>query len=327
MMLQQTQVDTVIPYFERFLREFPDFETLTAAHLDRVLKAWEGLGYYSRARNLHRAARMVVSDYGGKLPSTVEGLMALPGIGRYTAGAIASLAFGVDAPVLDGNVIRVLTRLLDIADDVSLESTKQSLWDVAIDLLPAGQSGLWNEGLMELGRTVCTPRKPRCSICPLEPYCQSRAAGTQELRPVKAPRKKIPEVEVAAGIIQGSDGRILIAQRPVDKMLGGLWEFPGGKREQGETLTECLVREIREELGIEIEVGVQFAVVKHAFTHFKMTMIVFLCRHASGTPQALGCAAWEWITPDAFDHYAFPATDRKIIQALQNGSQLGLFAD
>ena len=326
-MLQQTQVETVIPYFERFLDEFPDIQALAAAPLDRVLKAWEGLGYYSRARNLHRAAKVVVEEHAGLIPATVDELIKLPGVGRYTAGAIASLAYGVDAPVLDGNVIRVLTRLLDIPDDVSSPSIRQALWQTAIDFLPAGQAGPWNESLMELGRRICTPRKPACDACPLAEFCQAKQAGVQALRPVKAPRKKVPHVEVAAGVIQREDGRILIAQRPVDKMLGGLWEFPGGKREPGETLAECLAREIREELGIEIAVGEHFAVVNHAFTHFKMTMYVFKCRHTSGLPQTLGCAAWAWVTPDEFDEYAFPVTDRKVIAALQNGSQPGLFVN
>lgn len=326
-MLQQTQVDTVIPYFERFLRELPDIPSLASAPLDRVLKLWEGLGYYSRARNLHHAAQIVVEQYGGRLPSAVDELVKLPGIGRYTAGAIASLAFDVDAPVLDGNVIRVLARLFDFQEDVSSDSARRTLWRIAGDILPAGRAGPWNEGLMELGRRVCTPKKPSCQICPLREYCQARLAGAQEHRPVKTPRKAIPHVEVAAAIIRADDGRVLIARRPEDKMLGGLWEFPGGKREPGETFAGCLQREIAEELGIEIEVGSQFAVIRHAFTHFKMTMVVFLCRHISGSPQAIGCTAWAWVTPKEFDQYAFPVTDLKVIRALRDGSQLGLFAE
>jgi A/G-specific adenine glycosylase len=326
-MLQQTQVETVVPYFERFLEQFPDIPALASAPLDAVLKAWEGLGYYSRARHLHSAAKLVMEQHRGRLPSTVEELVGLPGIGRYSAGAIASLAFGVDAPVLDGNVIRVLTRLLNIDADVSSSSTRQSLWQTAEALIPTGKAGSWNESLMELGRRVCTPKHPACRVCPVSRYCQARQEGVQEQRPVKSPRKKIPHYEVAAAIIRGGDGRILIGQRPVDKMLGGLWEFPGGKREPGETLTECLHREISEELGIEIEVGPQFAVIKHAFTHFKMTMVVYLCRHVAGAPRALGCSAWAWASPAELESYAFPATDRKVIRALQNESQLGLPLD
>jgi A/G-specific adenine glycosylase len=323
-MLQQTQVETVIPYFERFLHQFPDIASLAAASLDQVLKAWEGLGYYSRARHLHQVARLLVEQFDGQLPSTVAELMKLPGIGRYTAGAIASLAFGEDAPLLDGNVIRVLSRLLNLAGDVSSSAVRRSLWQTAEALVPPGKAGLWNEGLMELGRRICTPRHPDCSHCPVKDYCLARQEGVQEQRPVKTRRQPLPHYEVAAAIIRDRKGQILIAQRPIDKMLGGLWEFPGGKRERGETLTDCVQREIAEELGIQIEVGPQFAVVKHSFTHFKMTMTVYLCDYVSGAPQAIGCSAWAWIALDAFDRYAFPATDRKIIQALQNGQPSGL---
>jgi A/G-specific adenine glycosylase len=323
-MLQQTQVETVIPYYLRFLKAFPSLSSLASAPLDQVLKAWEGLGYYSRARHLHRAAQIVVKQFQGQLPSTVDDLMRLPGIGRYTAGAIASLAFGVNAPLLDGNVIRVFSRLLDSDQDVTADETKRVLWQIAEQLLPAGKAGQWNEGLMELGRRVCTPKNPACDLCPLNGHCLARRAGVQAARPVKSPRKKTPHYEVAAGVIQDQAGHILIAQRPLEGMLGGLWEFPGGKREAGETLPECLRREIAEELGIDIEVGPQIVIIKHAYTHFRITLYAFLCRYVSGAPRTLGCAAWQWISQDDFDRYAFPVTDHKIIGNLRNGSQLGL---
>ncbi len=324
-MLQQTQVATVIPYFERFLERFPTVEALAAAPLDEVLKLWEGLGYYSRARNLHRAAQAVVAEHGGAFPATVEGLRSLPGIGRYTAGAIASLAFGVDAPVLDGNVIRVLARLFDIADDVGAAATKARLWALAESLVPPGQAGAWNEGLMELGRVICTPKSPACDVCPVAAHCLARARGVQDARPVKAPRARTPHYDVTAAVIRREDGRILIAQRPLDGMLGGLWEFPGGKREPGETLEDCLRREIREELAVTIDVGPQIGVVRHGYTHFRITLYAFHCTLRAGTPQAIGCAAWTWVALDDLDRYAFPVTDRKIIAMLRDGGgQLGM---
>lgn len=327
-MLQQTQVSTVIPYFERFLERFPTVQALAAAPLDDVLKAWQGLGYYSRARQMHRAAQIIAGERGGHFPETAAGLQKLPGIGRYTAGAIASLAFGQDAPVLDGNVIRVLSRVFNIADDVTATSTRDALWVLAGQLLPSGQAAAWNEGLMELGRRVCTPRAPACPACPIAARCEAARLGVQEQRPVKPARVRTPHYDVTAAVIRRDDGRLLIAQRPLDGMLGGLWEFPGGKREPGETLQACLAREIREELGIEIAVGAQIGTVRHAYTHFRITLYAFHCTLVSGQPQTLGCAAWTWAALDELDRFAFPVTDQKIIAQLRDGGgQLALDLD
>ncbi len=324
-MLQQTQVVTVIPYFERFMARFPTVSALAAASLADVLKLWEGLGYYSRARNLHRAAQIVVAEHGGQLPPDPAALRRLPGIGRYTAGAIASLAFGADAPILDGNVIRTLTRLFDLSDDVSQSATQGRLWALAEALIPAGRAGAWNEGLMELGRRLCTPVSPQCPICPLADHCAARARGTQQERPVKRRRARTPHFDVTAAVTHRNDGCLLIAQRPLDGMLGGLWEFPGGKREPGESLRDCLRRELREELGIEVEVGEQIGTVRHAYTHFRITLYAFSCRIVAGEPTAIGCTDWAWARLDELLEYAFPVTDQKIIAMLRDGSgQLGL---
>lgn len=324
-MLQQTQVVTVIPYFERFMARFPTVSALAAAPLDDVLKLWEGLGYYSRARNLHRTAQIVAAEHGGQLPPDAAALRRLPGIGRYTAGAIASLAFGADTPILDGNVTRILTRLFDLPDDVSQSAVQSKLWALAGQLIPTGRAGAWNEGLMELGRRICTPSSPQCAICPLANYCAARAHGTQQERPVKRRRARTPHFDVTAAVTRRDDGRLLIAQRPLDGMLGGLWEFPGGKREPGESLRDCLRRELREELGIEVEVGEQIGTVRHAYTHFRITLYAFACRIITGEPAAISCAAWAWVTPDELDRYAFPVTDQKIIAMVRDGGgQLGL---
>jgi A/G-specific adenine glycosylase len=324
-MLQQTQVNTVIPYYERFLARFPIVQALAAAPLDDVLKLWEGLGYYSRARNLHRAAQRVVNELNGVFPGTVPDLLSLPGVGRYTAGAIASLAFGQDVPVLDGNVIRILTRLFDSADDVTETATKNALWSLAEQLVPAGRAGPWNEGLMELGRVICTPQSPDCAVCPVAAFCEARVRGTQHERPVKSPKAKTPHYDVTAAVIRHTDGQLLIAQRPPDGMLGGLWEFPGGKREPGESLRDCLRREIREELGIEIAVHEQIGTVRHAYSHFRITLYAFACELVEGEPQAIACADWTWTSLDEIDRFAFPVTDQKIIAMLKNGGgQLGM---
>jgi A/G-specific adenine glycosylase len=326
-MLQQTQVTTVIPYYERFLAHFPDIDALAAASLDDVLRVWEGLGYYSRAHNLHRAAQVIVSELGGKFPNTVDGLLKLPGIGQYTAGAVASLAFGLDAPLLDGNLIRVFTRLFDIADDITQPQTRRALWTLAGQALPPGRTGIWNEGLMELGRRICTPRSPHCNACPVASNCEAWKHGVQGSRPVRQRKPRTPHFDVTAAVICRPDGQVLIAQRPLGGMLGGLWEFPGGKRQPAETLQECLAREIQEELGIEIEVGPQIAAIKHSYTHFRITLYAYICRLVNGDPRAIDCADWSWVTLGDLDRYAFPVTDRKIILVLKRSepsvSELG----
>lgn len=325
-MLQQTQVATVIPYYERWMERFSTIESLAAASLDDVLKLWEGLGYYARARRLHAAAQSVVEKEGGRLPESVEQLQELPGIGPYTAGAIASIAFDRPAAVLDGNVIRVLSRLLDLEEDVSERETKKRLWQVAADLVPAERPGDFNQALMELGQQICLPAEPHCHRCPLADLCLARRRGTQLDRPVRPPRKDTPHYDVAAGVIWRDDGRFLIAQRPVDGLLGGLWEFPGGKREpDDESLAHTLKREIREELALEIAVGPPLTQIKHAYTHFRITLQVLHARHLSGRAQHLGVADHAWVTLDDLDDYAFAVTDRKIIRCLrQNGRPLTL---
>jgi A/G-specific adenine glycosylase len=317
-MLQQTQAVTVIPYFLRFTERFPTVQALAAAPLDDVLKLWEGLGYYARARNLHRASQKVVAEFDDQLPDTVEGLSQLPGIGTYTAGAIASIAFGRDAPVVDGNVKRVLCRVYAIRGDPHQLKIRQELWALAEANLPKGRAGRWNEAMMELGATTCTPRSPRCSECPLAEVCRARALGIQEQLPARAAKKHLPHYDVTAAVIHSQRrGRLLIAQRPMSGMLGGLWEFPGGKRKRGESLEECLRREIHEELGIKVAVGKPVVQVEHTYTHFRITLHAFECRHEAGRPRAIQVADWRWVRLDELDEFAFAVTDRKIIQALR----------
>ncbi|HTP09212.1 MAG TPA: A/G-specific adenine glycosylase [Anaerolineae bacterium] len=325
MMLQQTQVETVIPYFHHFLDRFPTIDDLAAAPLGDVLKMWEGLGYYARARNLHKAAKVVVNELHGEWPRTVEGLMALPGIGRYTAGAIASFAFDVRAPVLDGNIIRVFCRLFAIDRDPKDAKVREKLWQLAETLLPSPilgeglgvrSAGEFNEALMELGALICTPRNPKCNVCPLAKYCEAKKRGLQDHLPLKTKRKPLPHFDVTAAVIR-KNGRLFIAQRPLGGRLGGLWEFPGGKVEPGETLPQCLRREIKEELGVRIKVGKPITSIDHAYTHFKITLHAFKCELVSGKPQALQVENFKWVRMSELKKYAFAKTDLKIIEMLK----------
>lgn len=320
-MLQQTQVATVIPYLARWLARFPTVQALAAASLDNVLKQWEGLGYYSRARNVHKAARLIVDQHDGQLPAQRSTLLALPGIGRYTAGAILSIAFGQRAAVLDGNVKRVLARVYDVDGVLGQATTEARLWQLAEGLIAGiepAQAGPINEALMDLGATVCLPQAPRCLACPLYASCLARQRGTQEERPVRAQRKPLPHLDVSAAVLRrpGQPDQFLIAQRPLEGMLGGLWEFPGGKQQPGETLQECLRRELAEELAIEVAVGQHVVSIKHAYTHFRITLHAFECDLLTGEPQAVGVAAWRWVTLADLPAYSFAVTDQKIIAAL-----------
>ncbi|WP_448594415.1 A/G-specific adenine glycosylase [Thermoflexus hugenholtzii] len=315
-MLQQTRVETVIPYYERFLARFPTLQDLAAAPLEEVLKAWEGLGYYARARHLHEAARRLLEERGGEFPRTLAEWRRLPGVGPYMAAAILSIAFGQDVVALDGNAIRVLARLFAFDQDPRRPAGRRPLQQRAERLLPPGQAGAFNQALMDLGATLCTPKSPRCPECPLRAFCAAYARGSPEAFPVRAPRRALPHYDVTAGVIE-ADGRVLIAQRPLQGMLGGLWEFPGGKVEPGESLEECLRRELREELGIEVEVGEPVLTLRHTYTHMRITLHVFRCRIRSGTPQPIGCADVRWVPIAELDRYAFPRTDQRIVEWLR----------
>jgi A/G-specific adenine glycosylase len=318
-MLQQTQAATVEPYYERFLRRFPTIQRLAQARLDTVLKLWEGLGYYSRARSAHKAAREIVARHDGRLPRTKDDLLRLPGIGAYTAGAIASIAFGLREPVLDGNVTRVFCRVFRIRANPKQAAVQKELWRIAEGLLPVKRVGDFNQALMELGSEVCLPRTPHCGECPLSKVCQARLRGEANLLPVRGPKKAIPSYTIAVGVIYDRCGRILIDKRKPHGLLGGLWEFPGGKKERAESLEAALRREVREELGIRIRVKRPLVVVDHAYSHFRVRLHAFECVHVSGAPQCAACDEVKWVWPQSLGRYAFPAANHKIIQALRTG--------
>lgn len=314
-MLQQTQVKTVLPYYRRWIQAFPNLKALASASETRVLKCWEGLGYYSRARNLHQAAVRVVEERQGRVPETREEIMRLPGIGRYTAGAILSIAFGQRVPVVDGNVRRVLSRLFCLGDHDGSSALEKRLWDVAGQLLPKRGAGDFNQALMELGARLCVPKNPRCPHCPVQEPCEARARNLQSHYPPPKIRTPVQKIEVSAGVIQ-RNGKIYIQQRPRHGLMGGLWEFPGGKREKGESPEDCLRREVREELGVNVAVGGKLTTVRHGYTQFRVTLHVYRCRLTRGRIQAQSCEQWKWVEPRQLEHFPFPAANAKIVELL-----------
>lgn len=318
-MLQQTQVKTVIPYYERWLAAFPSVEKLATADLQQVLKLWQGLGYYARARNLHKASQEILQLHGGIFPNQLEAVLALPGIGRTTAGGILSAAFNQPVSILDGNVKRVLARLTALQIPPP-KATKQ-LWQLSDALIDPEQPRDFNQALMDLGATVCTPQNPTCQQCPWISHCEAYNLGIQSELPMREPNSPIPHKQIGVAVIWNDQGHILIDRRPQSGLLGGLWEFPGGKIEPGETVLDCIKREIREELGIEIEVGDRLITIDHAYTHFRVTLMVHHCRHISGEPQPLECDEVRWVTLDELDRYPFPAANVQIINALRQNSE------
>jgi A/G-specific adenine glycosylase len=323
-MLQQTQVDTVIPYFTRWMAAYPDVKTLAAADEQDVLSLWEGLGYYSRARHLLKAARIVARDYDGHLPRTSEALQKLPGIGPYTGAAIASIAFGEDTATVDGNIRRVFSRLFDLKEPLRSTVSEKNIWELAEANLPPGRADVYNQALMDLGAMICTPKSPACERCPVAGACRALAQGTVAERPVKKARKKIPTLTVTAAVIH-RDGQVLLSKRPPHGLLGGLWEFPGGTLEKTDAdLPACLRREIREELGADIEVGEAFGTYRHAYTHFKIVLHAFCCLLVDGQePQAIECDDLAWVQVNDLGDYPMGKVDRRIAQRLAREGQDG----
>ena len=276
-MMQQTRIEQGTPYYERFLERFPDLHSLAAATEEEVLKQWEGLGYYSRARNLHRTAQILVEQYDAVFPENPEVLQLLPGIGKYTAGAIASIAFGVPVSVLDGNIKRVLARLQAVEESIDKPAVDKRLWELATVVLNRRRPGDHNQAMMELGARICVPRNPLCASCPVRKHCRAFSKNLQDRLPLRTPKKAIPHHEmVVAAIVH--KGCYLIVKRPSEGFLGGLWEFPGDRIKKAESHEEALRRLGKEMLTLTIRPGGLIAVVRHAYTHFKVTLNVYRCR-------------------------------------------------
>lgn len=316
-MLQQTQVDRVVPYFLHWMEIFPHIQAVAEADQERVLKAWEGLGYYTRAKNIQAAAQKIWVECNGVLPSDMSLLRALPGIGPYTAAAIASLAFNQPVPAVDANVQRVMARILNEDGPIKSALPQKTIRKAVTGLISDGDPRSMNQALMELGALVCTPRSPACASCPVKEQCQSLAAEVVHLRPVMPDQKPSIALQVAAGVLLDNE-RILIQKRPPHGLMANLWEFPGGKLQAGESPEQALVREFREELELEIRVLDKITVIKHSYTRFRVTLHVYWCTLASpGQEPVLHAASdFRWTLPEELDQYPFPAADCKLIQML-----------
>ena len=315
-MLQQTRVDTVRDYYHRFLEAFPTVEALADAERDEVLKRWEGLGFYARARHLHEAAQRVVEEHDGTVPDTMDAIKDLKGIGPYTAAAVLSIAHQKPHAVLDGNVTRVLSRVFAVEEDATTSMAQRRLRALANELLDPKRAGDFNQAMMELGALVCTPSTPLCDRCPLQNVCRAHDAGTEEDYPITPESEPVPHHDIAVGLVFDADDRLLIQRRPDEGLLGGLWEFPGGKQEEGESMEAACRRELKEELGIEVEEVAPFYTLSHAYSHFKITLHAFRGRLADGPPEAREDQPFQWVGIDELDDYAFPRANRRLIEEL-----------
>ena len=317
-MLQQTRVDTVIPYYESFMRQFPTPEALADAEEDEILKAWEGLGYYSRVRNLQTAVREVVERYDGVVPNTREQISELKGVGPYTAGAILSIAYGKPEPAVDGNVMRVLSRVLLIDQDIAKASTRKIFETVLYDLISKDDPSSFNQGLMELGALVCTPTSPGCLLCPVREYCRAYDQGVQDSLPVKSKKKKPTAKQMAAIVLRNEQNEILIEKRPDKGLLARLWQFPNIEVSAISTQVEELKDALQKEYGVVSEIDGEIQQVEHVFSHLIWNITVFegrVIQHLEGTADRL-----KWVKLNELELYAFPVSHQKIIQQVKKGS-------
>ncbi len=315
-MAQQTRLETMLPYWERWMQRFPDIATLAAARQRDVLKAWEGLGYYSRARNLHTAAQRLVADFDGRLPRDVAALRSLPGIGPYTAGAIASVAFGLDEAIVDGNIIRVLSRIFSVEEVVGTSAATQRFWTLAREHLPHGRAADYNQALMDLGASLCSPRNPDCAACPVAEHCEAYVLGIQDQRPVRAAKSALPLRYYAAAVLHDGDA-VLLLQRPESGLLAGLWEFPAVQVASARAGKADLRRHLQA-LGLGADLGAIGQRLEHTYSHFQACLRTYSATLAGRRvdPKTERLHAWAPIAE--LDDYPMGKLDRQIADSLQN---------
>jgi len=311
-MLQQSQVNIVIPYYNKWMKKFPTIKDLSRSTIDELLLLWQGLGYYNRAKNIFEAVKSINQNYNGKIPRNYKSLLTLKGVGDYTASAILTIGFNIKAVPVDGNIHRVISRLHELtATKNQLKIVKNYTAQYISNEKPRDSV----QGLMDLGREICRPQNPTCSVCPLNTKCLSYQNNTMHLYPIKISRKRIPEYDVAVGLIKKKNF-FLISKRFKNKFLGGLWELPGGKIKQGESPKQCLAREIKEELNITVDIYNRIGVIKHQYSHFKVSISLYECKYKSGIPKALASEKIKWITNNEKNQFAFPSATHKLFQLI-----------
>jgi len=315
-MLQQTQVKTAIPYFLNFIDHFPTLQDLAESDLGTVLKMWEGLGYYARARNFHKAAAIITKDLNGVIPDDISQFKKLPGVGDYIGAAVQSIAFGHPFAVVDGNVKRVLARLYCIKYPVNTPASHKQFKEYADSLLDKKEPGTFNQAMMELGALLCTPRNPQCNTCPISEFCKAALSDKVEMFPIRVKAKKVPTYHIAAGVVR-KKGKLLITRRKFEGLLGGLWEFPGGKLKKNEDASSACIRELREETGITTQIESHLTTIHHAYTHFKIQMDIFYCHYISGRIRLNGPIDFRWIRLKEIDNFAFPKANLKFIPMIE----------
>ncbi len=320
-MAQQTRLETMLPYYKRWMKRFPSIEALATSSEQDVLSLWEGLGYYSRARNFWRAAQLVVTQYRGKLPDDVAVLSSLPGIGAYTAGAIASMAFGKDEPAVDGNAIRVLARVFNVRQPVDSAQAAKRFRALAVENLPRGKAAEYNQALMDLGATLCKPRQPQCPKCPLRSDCISFALGIQEKRPVRKPTRQIPLRYFAAAVIEKS-GKVLVFQRPARDLLGGLWGFPNEMGVSPRQARSKLNRGLRKNMVSNLRVAQKLGQYEHTYSHFKVNLQVYAVR-LNGSSSLHLRKEHVWVPITSLGELPMGKLDRQIALALRDNTDKG----
>ena len=310
-MLQQTKVITVIPYYERWIKKYPSIFTVAEAKATSLLNTWEGLGYYSRCRNFHKASKIVVKEFQGIIPSHYNTFISLPGVGEYTASAVLSIAFNKPYAVLDGNVKRVVSRLLGLKHFTKYNRNR--IKKLLNRIIPKKFPGKFNQGLMEIGALVCSPLDPKCIVCPIQPWCIASQKDRPEDYPTKKKKRKIPHYEIVAGIIWRGK-KFYVQKRDNDVMLGGLWEFPGGKVEGKESLTNALKRELKEECGVSTTIKKKIGCIQHSYSHFSISLHLFHCKE--NKLKIKNTLNMKWIKPKEIDSLPFPKANHKLFTLL-----------
>ena len=318
-MLQQTRVSTVLPYYRRWISTLPDIQSVSKTDIDNVLKLWEGLGYYNRARNFHKSCQIIFDKYGGEIPNNPSEFLKLPGVGPYICSAVMSIAFNFSMPAIDGNAVRVVSRLNSI--NTSYPLSNKRIQSYLSGLISPSCPGVFNQAIMDLGREICTPKNPSCDTCPVSVHCKAYVNNTVDKYPVTRKKISVPHYHLVAGIIR-KNNKIIICKRKSSGFLAGLWEFPASRLKPGENVQDCVVRGIRETLDVFVDPIAFIKQIKHAYSHFSITMDAYFCHIKGGHIRAVDCADYRWIYPDETNRFAFHRANHKLFNEIKSSIKI-----